>query len=131
MDVFFKTIGCAMVALMLCLTLTGIGKDYTLLLATLSCCMVAAVAMAYLDPVIIFFRDLEALIPLEEDLLEILLKAVGISVIGELAVRICVDSGNSALGKSVQLMTSVTILWISLPLLQALLDLVRQILEGI
>lgn len=131
MEVYFKAIGGALIALVLCLSLYGTGKDFALLLGALSCCMVIAVSMIYLEPVIRFFRELEEMISLDSDLLEILLKAVGIGVIGELSSLICIDSGNGALGKTVQLMTSALVLWLSLPLLQSLLDLIREIMEAI
>lgn len=120
-----------MIALILCLAMAGAGKDYSLLLSTAVCCMVTAVAMSFLAPVVTFFRDLEEMISLDHDLLEILLKAVGIGVVGEVAAMICTDSGNSALGKTIQLLSSVLILWLSLPLLETMLDLIRELLEGI
>lgn len=131
MDVYFKTIGGAMTALVLCLALSKAGKDYGLLLGTLACCMILAAAAAYLDPVVSFFQELEELIPLDSAMLQILLKTVGISIVGEVAAMICADCGNSALGKAVQLLTGVLILWLALPLLQTLLDMIRQILEAL
>lgn len=129
MDIFFKTIGGTMVVLILWLSLSGVGKDYALLLGLLSCCMIAGITMLYLDPVISFMRELVSLLPLDSRLLEILLKAVGIGLVGEIASMICADSGNSALGKTLQLLTNILILWLTLPLLESLLALIRQILE--
>ena len=131
MDIYLKTICGAMIALLMTLVLSGIGKDYALLLGLLACCMITAVAMAYLEPIMVYFRQLEELIPLDNGLLEILVKITGIGIVGEIAVMICADSGNSALGKTLQLLTSVLILWMALPLLQMLLELVQGILEGL
>lgn len=131
MDVYFKTIGGAMIALILCLALSRAGKDYGLLLGVLSCCMILMAVVAYLEPIVAFFLDLVDLIPMDSSILQVLLKTVGISIVGEIAAMICTDSGNSALGKALQLLTSVLILWLSLPLLQTLLDMIRQILEAL
>ena len=65
---------------------------------------------------------------LRSDLLGILLKAVGIGLISEIAAVVCSDSGNAGLGKMIQLIGSVVILWLSIPVFQALLDLVQTIL---
>lgn len=129
MDTYFKTVGGAMIALILCLSLSKAGKDYMLLLGVVACCMILAVAAAFLDPIILFFQELENMIPIDSSMLQILLKTVGISIIGEMASTICMDSGNSALAKAVQTLSTVVILWLTLPLLQILLDLIRQILE--
>lgn len=131
MDIFYKTLGGAMIALLITLVMSGVGKDYSLLLGLLTCCMITAVALAYMEPIMSYFRQLEDLIPLDNGILGILLKITGIGIIGEIASLICNDSGNSALGKTLQLMTGVTILCMALPLLQMLMDLVAEILEGI
>jgi hypothetical protein len=49
-------------------------------------------------------------------------------LIGELAGLICSDAGNAALAKSIQILTTAVILWLSIPLFESLLDLVQAIL---
>ena len=129
MDTYLKTVAGAMIALILCMTLAKQGKDFSSVLTLLVCCMIAGVAALFLEPVIDFFGKLEAMIPLDSALLEIVVKVAGIGMIGDLAAMICTDGGNSALGKAIQILTSVLILWLSLPLLQVLLELVSGILE--
>lgn len=104
------------------------GKEVGLLLTLAVCCMVAGLAIAYLTPVISFIRQLQSVGQLDGQMLEILLKAVGIGLIGEIASMICADSGNSALGKALQLLSAAVILWLSLPMLQQLLELLQDIL---
>jgi stage III sporulation protein AD len=65
---------------------------------------------------------------LNTDLLAVILKTVGIGLIGELAGLICSDAGNAALEKSIQILTTAVILWLSIPLFESLLDLVQAIL---
>jgi stage III sporulation protein AD len=65
---------------------------------------------------------------LNTDLLAVILKTVGIGLIGELAGLICSDAGNAALAKSIQILTTAVILWLSIPLFESLLDLVQAIL---
>jgi hypothetical protein len=45
-----------------------------------------------------------------------------------LATLICTDAGNTALAKTVQILTTAMILWLSIPLFESLLDLVQAIL---
>lgn len=104
------------------------GKEVGLLLTLAVCCMVGALAISYLSPVVDFVRQLQAVGQLDSDILEILLKVVGIGLVAEIAGLICSDAGNAALGKTLQMLSAAVILWLSIPLLQELLELLQQIL---
>ncbi|MBQ7345644.1 MAG: hypothetical protein IJW45_06235 [Oscillospiraceae bacterium] len=109
----------------------ALGKqrdDIGSLLVLTVCCMIVGIAISYITPVIGFIQQLRTLAQLDDQMLEILLKIVGIGMVGEIASMICVDSGNSALGRSLQLLSTAVILWMSLPMLQKLLDLLQDIL---
>ena len=67
----------------------------------------------------------------DHELLEVLLKVVGISLVAELASMICTDAGNAALGKVLQMLSTAVILCMSIPLLDKLLELISSILGGI
>ncbi len=131
MDLYVKAIACALIGVVLCLCLYGKGKEISLLLAMLICVMVIGVGFSYLSSVFSFFGKLQQLIGLDNDLLNILLKAVGVAVMGEVAVLVCGDAGQASLGKAVQLLTSAVILWISLPLYTQILTLIEELLTGI
>jgi stage III sporulation protein AD len=68
---------------------------------------------------------------LNQELLNILLKIVGICFTAEIAGLICEDSGNGALGKALQFLASAVILYLSLPLLSKLLDIVEGMLDNL
>lgn len=128
MDIFYKVIAAVLITAVLSLVLSKQGKEISLLLVILVCCMIAIIAMQYLQSIVDFFEELQALTKIDSDLLQILLKAVGISIVGELAAMICNDSGNASLGKALQLLSGILVLWLSLPLLRALLALINGIL---
>lgn len=131
MDMFFKAVAAALITAVLCLVLTKQGKDISLLLTVLACVMILTAAMGYLDSVLEFFHTLEGLIGLKSDHFRILLKVVGIGMVGEIATLICSDAGNAALGKALQTMGTVLILCLSIPLFQDLLALIEDILGGV
>ncbi|MBE6925292.1 MAG: hypothetical protein E7461_00470 [Ruminococcaceae bacterium] len=131
MELYIKAICGALIALLLCLILGNRGKETSLLLSLLVCAMVIGVGMSYLGTVVKFFTRLQETIGLNNNLLEILLKAVGIGLIGEIAGVICNDAGQTALGKSVQILTAAAILWIALPLYTQMLDTIEELLTGI
>ncbi len=120
-----------LLAVILCLALGKQGKEMGLLLTLAVCAIVGTLAIGYMRPVIEFVQQLRAIGQLDIGMLEILLKVVGIGIIGEIVSMVCSDAGNAALGKSLQLLSTAVILWLSLPLLTQLLELMQQILGGI
>ena len=117
-----------MLTVVICLILSKQGKDYALVLVICVCCMVAAVAIDYLQDIIYFIERLQSVGNLNTELIEILIKAVGIGLLSEITSLICTDSGNSALGKSLQILSTAVILWLCLPLFSELLDVVEGVL---
>lgn len=131
MEIYLKAAAVVLVSVVLCVILSKQGKDISLLLTIAVCCIIATAAMSYMHPVIDFFRKLKQIGRLDAELFGILLKALGIGVLSEITGLICKDFGNGALGKILQLLASMVILWISLPLLNNLMDMVGKILEAI
>jgi len=130
-DIFIKAAAGIFIAVILGLTLAKQGKDISLLLTVLVCCMVVTAAVTYLQPVIAFLERLRTLGNLEQDMCQILLKAVGIGLIAELMTLICNDAGNTSLGKTLQILATAVIVWLSIPMLDALLELIDGILGAV
>lgn len=131
MDRFLQVVAGVMLAVILGITLSKQGKDWAVLLTLAVCCMVMMVAAEFLAPVLDFVTELQELGGLDSDMLKTLLKAVAIGVLAELAGLICQDSGNAALGKGLQILAAVTVLWLSLPLMRALINLIQTIMGGV
>lgn len=131
MSSFFQVTGAVLISVVLGLTLSKYGKDFSVVLILLVSAMVLAVMTAYLEPIIDFVEELLRLGEIQNDLLKPVLKATGIGIIAEIASLICTDSGNSALGKCIQILAVAVILWISLPLMRSLLELMQRMLGNI
>lgn len=111
------------------LVLSKRDRDISMLLTVVVCCMVLGAALTYLEPVFTLFRRLQDLSSMDPEVFGILLKSVGIGLLGEIVALICTDIGNAALGKSLQILATAVIMWLSIPLLTSLLDLVGNILS--
>lgn len=131
MGYFWKAVAGALVAVVLTLSMERQGKDFSSMLTMAVCAMIAGAAFLYLEPILDFLWELEAMAELQEGVLGILLKAVGIGLVAELACVICTDGGNASLGKQLQLLGSAVILYLSVPVFRSLLQLIRQILGEI
>lgn len=128
MGLLWKAVAGTMLAVILGLTLNKQEKDIGVLLSLAVCCMGIVIALSYLEPVLDFLRELEALGDLQGDFLGILLKGAGIGLVTEIAALICTDAGNASLGRSLQLLGSAAILYLSLPIFTSMLNLIQQIL---
>ena len=131
MDTVLKVIFGAIIAVILGLMLRQQGKDIALLLSTAVCCMVIAIGISYLTPVVDFVRELQANTGMDPAFIRIILKSVGIGLVAEIAGLICTDAGNAALAKTIQILATAVILWLALPLMRALLELVRKMMEEV
>ena len=128
MTLFLQVCGAVLLSVILVLTLKNQGKEIGLLLAIGMCIMAALAAMQYLRPVVDFLKSLENLGGLNSSMVTALLKVTGIGMITEIANLICKDAGNESMGKTLQLMGTAVILWLSMPLFTALITLIQKIL---
>lgn len=130
MGAYLQVVGAVLTAVFLGLALQKQGKEMTMVLSIGVCVMVLVVMLSYLSPVLDFAETLRSMGGLNNDIISTILKAVGIGLVAEIAETLCADSGNAAMGKTIQILSASIILWLSLPVMKTLLELVGQILEG-
>ena len=128
MELFWKTAAAALIASVLTLMLSKQQKDFAQLVSMAVCAMGMGILVIFLEPVMVFLQELQELGDLNEDMLMILLKGVGIGLVAEIASMACADAGNGSLGKTLQMLGAGAILWLSIPVFELLMNLVTQIL---
>ena len=131
MSGFYQATGGVLIAVILVLTLGKQGKEMALVISIAVSCMVLMSAVAFLGPVISFLRDLETIAGLDNERIQILYKAVSIAFVSEIAGLVCKDAGNESMGKTLGILATAVILWLSIPVFRGLLDLIRKILGGV
>lgn len=131
MDPFLKAAALVLLAVILALALGSKGKETGILLTMAACVMVMILGISYLQPVMDFLRKLETLGNLNGDMTGILFKVAGIGIISEIVGMVCTDAGNSSLGKALNIAAAGAILWLSIPIFDALLELIQRILGEI
>lgn len=128
MDAFWKATAAALLTVILILAVGKREKDIGVVLSMAVCCLVGIAALSYLKPVLALLNELGTVGQLQEGTLGILIKAVGIALVSEIAGLLCTDAGNGSLGKLLQLLGSAVILYLSIPVFQGMLNLIREIL---
>lgn len=130
MDVFLKITGVCLCAVMAQAVLDRQDRSIALTLGLLACVTALAAAVRFLRPAAQFLEELSELSGLGGSYLQPLLKAVGIGVLTQIACAVSADGGHSMLEKTVELCGTGAALVLTLPLLRAGLDLIRQMMGG-
>ena len=131
MNVFWKTAAGILTAVILWINLNKSNKDTSVLMSLAVSAMAIIAASAFLQPIVTFIKKLQGIGKLDGDLVSIVLKVVGVGIVTEIAVLICKDAGNESMGKTLQFVSSVSILWISIPIFEKLLALLDKILGAV
>lgn len=128
MERFWEAAAGIMVAAILWIIVSKQGKEFSLALSIGACCLVLIFVSGYLDPVLVLLARLEQLAGLKSEWISVMLKAVGIGLVTEIGSLICTDAGNTALGKTLQIAGTMVVLWLSVPMMQGLLELLERVL---
>ena len=131
MNLFLKAVAGVMTAVILWLSVNKDNKGISSLLTLAVCIMVFSVCAYFLQPIIDFIHKLELLGKVDEVLVAIVLKVVGIGLLTEVSAAICKDSGNESMGKSLQILSTVAAIWLSIPVFERLITLLDKILGTI
>lgn len=128
MDGFWKAAAAILLTVILALAVGRQEKDLSVLMSMAVCCLAGVIAISYLEPVMDLMWELGELGEVSGGTLEILMKAVGIALVSEIAGMLCTDAGSGSLGKMLQMVGSAAILYLSIPLFRSLLTLIHEIL---
>lgn len=128
MTYFYQGAAAVLLATVVCLVLNKQGKDFSIVISICVCSMVMILGAAYLEPVLVFLRQLESLAQLENSMVSILFKVAGIGILSEIAGMICADAGNASMSKVLHILSTAVILWLSIPIFNEMLDLIQNIL---
>lgn len=122
MELFWKSFGVILTAVLLELALKKQEKDLAVLLTVGVIAMAAAAALQLLKPVQALLEELRALGNLKQESLTLLFKAAGLGLSAELGSLVCADAGNEALAKLIRFLGSAAIVCLSVPMFTALMD---------
>ena len=131
MEKFYSATALIVLTAVLVLVLRKQNGEIALLLGLCGCCIVMMVMVGFLSPVIQFLLKLQQIANLDHQMLRILRKITAVALTAEIAATVCADAGNAALAKVMQLLSIAVILYLSLPMLEALLTLVERILVAL
>ena len=131
MDDFWKTTALVLLAVILSLSLDKTERDISAVMGIVALCIAACAAVTILNPVLNYLVELQRLFHLPDDLISILMKAVGIALVAELSASICADAGNASLGKMLQILGGAAVLTLSVPMFRTLMTIIKEMIGGL
>ena len=131
MDDFWKTTALVLLTVILSLSLDKTERDISAVMGIVVLCIAACAAVTILNPVLNYLVELQRLFHLPDDLISILLKAVGIALVAELSASICADAGNASLGKMLQILGGAAVLTLSVPMFRTLMTIIKEMIGGL
>lgn len=130
MDTVLKIVAGVMVSLILLVVLERGEKHTATLLTLVICCMVATLSTEFLQPIIQLIKQLQRTAEMDSFFLSQLIKAVATAVICEITGTLCTEANYASLGKTLQYVGTSVILYLSIPLITELMELIADLLGG-
>lgn len=118
---------CALCAVLFAALVQKTNKEYALLISLGTAAVLLLFLLERAGPVLQQVEDLAASGPLEGEAVGLMLRAVGITVVGQVVARLCKDAGESALAYTVDLAARAAVLAAALPALGRLLKYLGEI----
>lgn len=128
MDIFGVVI-CALCAVIFGALVKKSNREYAVLVALGAATVILLAVFGQLKPFIERLESLSGSGAFSDGYLEIMLKAVGIALVGQLAAHVCKDAGESALAYVVELAAKGAILAAALPLLLKVFEYLEEVVR--
>lgn len=105
------------------------SKEYAMLISVIACVVILLAVLGDLGPVVSQIERLAETESFPGYVLPVVLKAVGVAIMGQLASNVCKDAGESALAYTVDLAAKAAILAVSLPLFTKIFEYLEEIVK--
>ena len=128
MEGFWKAAAILILTVVLGSAIGKTEKDLTVVLSLSACCIILMVALRYLSDVLAFLWELGNRVSDRNPFTGILMRIAGVSLVTEVSSLLSSDAGNSSLGKAMQILGNSVILFLSLPILEAFLTVIQEIM---
>lgn len=130
MEAFLQVAVIGVITVLLSTLLKKKNGEAALLLTLAACVVIALLLTQMVEPVLEFLRKLRDLTGLDETLMTPMVKAIGIGILTQICANVCLDAGESAIAKLVELCGGILTIYVALPLLEAVIDMVETMSGG-
>ena len=128
MEVVIKVAALAAVSALMAIVIKRGTTEMSLVLEIAVCAAIAAIAVSLATPIAEVITKAKVMSGLSESILTPVIKCVFIGIISKIASDMCKDGGQGAVANAVELTGAIGALYVSLPLISTLLDMLGELL---
>ena len=103
------------------------NSEIAVIMSLAACFLIGICLIQIAKPLIEFMQRLRAFSGLDAKLMEPLLKAISIGLLTQISSNVCADAGEKAIAKLIELSGGVLSLYVALPLMEAVLEMLELI----
>ncbi|MDD4815809.1 MAG: stage III sporulation protein AD [Clostridia bacterium] len=127
MDIF-KILAIALLTCVATIIVKQVKPDFASIVAIAGGVLILLMLIDYLEKIVGVFQLIVNKTSLSPSILSTILKIIGVGYLTEFTSNICLDSGSSSLSSKVLLAGKIIILFMSLPILTNIIDIIVGIL---
>ena len=127
---FFKAAAAALMTVIVVGLFKRDNASLAMTTVTVAGILVLTFAALLLQPVLEQLENLAELADVSQAYLLPILKCVGIGIVTQIVVSLCQDAGESALGAALELCGCILVIYLSLPLYTAILELIEDLIDA-
>lgn len=116
------------VGIFLAILVKEVKPEYSFYITMTAGVLILYLAAGKLSYLLTSIKELQDYVPVETAYMNILLKMIGITYIGQFSAGICRDAGYSAIAGQIELFGRLAVLAVSMPVLTALLETIHEFL---
>lgn len=128
MDII-KILGIGMTAAMLAVLLKGYKPELAMQISLAAAALIFVMAVPYLRSAVSMFQDIAAQVGMDNRLIGIVIKIIGIAYLAQFGAELCKDAGEGAIASKIELAGKLIIMTMSMPIMYKLLALVNDIVS--
>lgn len=113
---------------LLALPLKKERSEYSIFIAMTVCICIFVYLLSKVETILKFVEHLETMINVDGRYISLVLKMVGITYVAEFATNICKDAGYTAIGNQIEIFAKLSILVVSVPVLNVFLETIGSFL---
>lgn len=123
-----KMIFAALIVCIINIVLKQYKPEYAMLLSFVSAALILIFAAPYFGEIVKRAGDFSDKVMLEGEYISLAIKIIGISSITQVAVEVCRDAGEGALGQNLEIAGKAVMLYMALPAIGSLFDAIEKVL---
>ncbi len=120
----------AVTSTIVALIIKSVRPEFTIYISLIVCAIIFMYGLSKIASIFDTVRNISRYINLNDMYITTLLKIIGVSYISEFAADLCRDSGHGAVANQIGIFGKVSILAISMPIINALIETVNLFLNG-